>query len=87
MSKKIDATKEARAARLGQKNQEVFCSRRERRGGLTQEQVRDILGIPERSVQAYEAGVHQAPATRLAQFAELYQCTVEELLDKNFPIK
>lgn len=32
MSKKIDATKEARAARLGQKNQEVFCSRRERRG-------------------------------------------------------
>ena len=52
-----------------------------------QEQVRDILGIPERSVQAYEAGVHQAPATRLAQFAELYQCTVEELLDKNFPIK
>jgi len=55
--------------------------------GLTQEQVRDILGIPERSVQAYEAGVHQAPATRLAQFAELYQCTVEELLDKNFPIK
>ena len=27
MSKKIDATKEARAARLGQKNQEVFCSR------------------------------------------------------------
>ena len=29
MSKKIDATKEARAARLGQKNQEVFCSKGE----------------------------------------------------------
>ncbi len=86
MSKKIDATKEARAARLGQKNQEVLQQKRKERG-LTQEQVRDILGIPERSVQAYEAGVHQAPATRLAQFAELYQCTVEELLDKNFPIK
>lgn len=68
------------------KPRSILQQKRKERG-LTQEQVRDILGIPERSVQAYEAGVHQAPATRLAQFAELYQCTVEELLDKNFPIK
>ena len=66
-------------------SKKIEQKRKER--GLTQEQVRDILGIPERSIQAYEAGVHQAPATRLAQFAELYQCKVEELLDKNFPIK
>lgn len=48
--------------------------------GLTQRQVADSLGVEPNTVSQWESGVREPRVCQLPKLAELFGCTVDELL-------
>lgn len=59
-----------------------FCSAREK-AGLTQEKVAKALGIDQSAVSQWETGKTAPRAGLLVKLADMYGCTVDELLSDN----
>lgn len=51
--------------------------------GLTQLQTAHKIGISLDSIRRYESGTYEPRATELLKMAELFGCSVDELLGKN----
>jgi transcriptional regulator with XRE-family HTH domain len=50
--------------------------------GLTQEQVAERLGVTPTTVQRWEAGLRETSASTLSSLADLYRCSVDEMLGR-----
>ena len=68
-------------AKSEKKSWETSFKRQRKRTGLTQEQVADALGIPLRSLQAYEEGEYSPPFDRAVRLASLYGCSVDDFAE------
>lgn len=53
---------------------------RRTRKGLTQEQIADSLGVKPNTVSQWESGVREPRLIQVVKLAELFGCTVDELL-------
>lgn len=51
--------------------------------GLTQLQTAHKIGISLDSIRRYESGTYEPRATELLKMAELFGCTIDELVGKN----
>lgn len=58
------------------KSLETSFKRERKKTDFTQEQVVETLGIPLRSLQAYEEGEYPPPFDRAVELAKLYGCGV-----------
>lgn len=63
------------------KSLETSFKRERKKTSFTQEQVVDALGIPLRSLQAYEEGEYPPPFDRAKALAELYGCSIAAFAD------
>ena len=61
-----------------------FCSAREGRG-LTQAEVAKVMDVDQSAVSQWETGKTAPRAALLVKLAELYCCTVDELLRSDAP--
>ena len=68
-------------AKSEKRSWDTAIKRKRRSAGLTQEQVADALGIPLRSLQAYEEGEYSPPLDRAALLAELYECSIDDFTE------
>ncbi|NDI87615.1 helix-turn-helix domain-containing protein [Undibacterium crateris] len=50
--------------------------------GLSQERVAEILGISREAVSRMETGVAVPSIVRIAELAEIFECSIEELITK-----
>ena len=51
-----------------------------RQAGYTQQEVADRLGVTKQAVSSWEKGPKQPTPTYLAEMAEMYDCTTDDLL-------
>ncbi|MBN1891192.1 MAG: helix-turn-helix transcriptional regulator [Clostridiales bacterium] len=56
-----------------------------KRVNLTQQQVADFLGLDQTTVSRWERGRKLPRADRLPRIAELYQCSIDDLLQPYTP--
>ena len=48
---------------------------------LSQEEMADKLGLTQGAIAQWELGITSPPTKKIAQVAELYGCTIEELIE------
>lgn len=53
-----------------------------KRIGMTQAELAEMLGIDQSTVSLWETGATQPRVKLLPRLAEIYGCTVDELLDR-----
>ena len=63
-----------------------FLSAREKTG-LTQKEVAERLGIDQSSVSLWETGKTAPRVAVLVKLAELYHCSLDELLSRESPVR
>lgn len=51
--------------------------------GLTQIQAAQLLGVTDATISQWENGETKPKTSRLAKVAEVYGCTIDELLKEN----
>lgn len=78
MNRRIEMTNE-RQQELARKLGEAIAWRRDQ-AGLTQEELSELLGIGNQAISRIERGAVMPTLPRLYEFAEAFECRIDELL-------
>ena len=76
----MNTDKQQFAKQLGQ-----TIAKYRQRSGLTQEQLAEILGIGNEAISRIERGVAIPALVRLLELADIFECSVADLLSKSSP--